>query len=80
MNLVEFLNPNNKKYQLKVIVPTHTYGTVYNLDSKYNFEVNFDEYDKNSDWEYYIEIDGEFITSFESIEDAQEFIQKNKFF
>ena len=45
MNLEFFSNPEYEDYQVKVIAPTHTYGTVTDFNSEYTFEVEYDEYD-----------------------------------
>ena len=45
MNLEFFSNPECEDYQVKVIAPTHTYGTVTDFNSEYTFEVEYDEYD-----------------------------------
>lgn len=74
MDIEKFLDYKNKKYQIKVIAPTHTYGTIYSLDSKYDFEIDYDEYDTEAEWEYIIEIDGSVIATFDNIENTKQFI------
>lgn len=67
MDITKFLDKSNQKYQLKVIAPTHTYGTVYGLDSKYDFEVEYDEYDTISDWEYAVVVDRNILATFHNV-------------
>jgi hypothetical protein len=79
MKLEKFLDSENKKYQLKVIAPTHTYGTVYGTNSKYDFEINFEEYDTHAEWEYFVEVNGEILSSFNNLHDACSYIEENNF-
>lgn len=74
MKLESFLNPENNKYQIQVIAPTFTYGTMYSLDSKYDFEINFDEYDTSSDWEFNVLIEGEIIATFNTLREIRNYI------
>lgn len=77
MTLEDFLGPDNEKYKIQVIAPTFTYGTMYSLDSKYDFEIDFDEYDTVSDWEFNIVINGKIVETFATIEEVKRFIEQS---
>ena len=53
-----FLDPSNDDYQIQVIAPTHTYGVMHSIDSSYDFDIQFDEYDPEGLWEFNIIING----------------------
>ena len=74
MDMTEFLNQNNPNYQIKVIAPTHTYGVMNSLDSKYDFDINFDEYNPEGTWEYNIEVNGQTIATFFHLEDVKNYL------
>lgn len=79
MNLELFSNPEYEDYQVKVIAPTHTYGTVTDFDSDYAFEVDYDEYDLSGKWEYRVVVKDETLATFDNIEDAVSFIEETDF-
>lgn len=79
MNLEFFSNPEYKDYQVKVIAPTHTYGTVTDFNSAYAFEVDYDEYDLSGNWEYMVVVKDETLASFDNMEDVVDFIKKTDF-
>lgn len=74
MNTHQFFDPNNQDYQIQVIAPTHTYGIVNSLESRYDFEVTFDEYDPEGLWEYNIIIKGEIVETFNHLEEVEEYL------
>lgn len=77
ITLDDFLDKNNKKYQIQVIAPTTTYGTMCSFDSQFDFDIVFDEYDKVAEWEFNVVINGEIVASFSSIEETREHIENN---
>ncbi len=79
MNLDLFLDPEHENYQVEVIAPTHTYGTVYSFDSRYAFEVDSDEYDTIGEWEYLVVVNGETIASFNTLDETRRFIVNTDF-
>ncbi len=79
MNLELFTNPEYEEYQVKVIAPTHTYGTVTGFSSNYEFSVDYDEYDMSGKWEYLVVVDNETIANFNNLEDTIEFIENTDF-
>ena len=79
MNLDLFLDPENKEHLVKVIAPTHTYGTVTGFDSDYDFEVDYDEYDMAGEWEFLVVVNDKTLATFNNMEDTREFIVSTNF-
>lgn len=79
MNINDFLDASNKKYQIQVIAPTHTYGTMYSLDSKFDFEIDYDEYDTSDKWEFNIIVEGKTIATLNTTEEVKDYIEKSDF-
>lgn len=52
MDSNKFLDSDNTDYQIEVVPPTHTYGIMKSLDSKFDFYIYDDEYDTEGHWEY----------------------------
>lgn len=78
MDSNKFLDPDNKDYQIQVIAPTHTYGNMNSLDSKFDFDIYDDEYDTEGLWEYNVVINGETLATFFDLEDVKDYINQKK--
>lgn len=77
MSIQKFLDPDNKNYQIQVIAPTHTYGMMKSLDSKYDFEIDYDEYDPEGLWAFNVIVNNEVIAAFNNLEDVREYLGKD---
>lgn len=73
-----FLDPSNDDYQIQVIAPTHTYGVMHSIDSSYDFDIQFDEYDPEGLWEFNIIINGKIVKTFNHIDDVKQYLQKTE--
>ena len=78
MDIQMFLDPSNDDYQIQVIAPTHTYGVMHSIDSSYDFDIQFDEYDPEGLWEFNIIINGKIVKTFNHIDDVKQYLQKTE--
>lgn len=76
MSIQKFLDPDNKNYQIQVIAPTHTYGMMNSLESKYDFEIDYDEYDSEGLWVFNVIVNNEVIATFNDLEDVREYLEE----
>ena len=75
MDSNKFLDPDNKDYQIRDTAPTHTYGIMKSLDSKFDFDIYDDEYDTEGLWEYNIVVKDEIIATFNQLEEVKEYLR-----
>lgn len=52
---------------------------MYSLDSKFDFEIDYDEYDTSDKWEFNIIVEGKTIATLNTTEEVKDYIEKSDF-